>query len=150
MIASSKMKTILDRPLSQKWKRILAKLQHVFLNLPFRCSNVCSTHDPIRKELACNSSPPFNLLVRKRQLSRVQSCRRLQGVRLLGDIALARRHSSDCCSTSCRYSTARIMRRRCSEKSLYEKRSGGARASHLRQTHGGDVRQEISEALPIK
>jgi hypothetical protein len=49
------------------------------------------------------------------------------------------RHSSDSCHTSCCYSTASIMRPRCSENSQYEKRSGGTRASQLRQTHSRDV-----------
>jgi hypothetical protein len=61
-----------------------------------------------------------------------------------------RRHSSDSCHTSCQYSTASILGSRCSENSLYEKRCGGARASQLRQIHTGDVRQEISEAVPVK
>jgi hypothetical protein len=42
------------------------------------------------------------------------------------------------------------MPRRCFENSLYEKHSGGARATQLRQTHNGDVGQELSEALPVK
>jgi hypothetical protein len=59
-------------------------------------------------------------------------------------------NSSDSCHASCRYSTTSIMPRRCFENSLYEKHSGGARATQLRQTHNGDVGQELSEALPVK